>query len=57
MWCFPYLTWVALAGMAGVLVLMVTDPAARPQLLWSAGATAAVLAVAGGRELWLRRSR
>ncbi|MGI5338002.1 amino acid permease [Streptomyces sp. CA-181903] len=55
MWCFPYLTWAALAGMAAVLVLMLTDDAARPQLLWSAAATGAVLAVAGIRELRIRR--
>ncbi|MEU4212980.1 amino acid permease [Streptomyces sp. NPDC026206] len=57
MWCFPYLTWAALAGMAAVLVLMLTDAEARPQLLWSAAATGAVLAVAGLRELRLRRNR
>ncbi|MGK5728051.1 amino acid permease [Streptomyces sp. URMC 124] len=56
MWCFPYLTWVALAGMAGVLVLMLTDEGARPQLMWSAAATGAVLLVAGLRELRLRRA-
>ncbi|GAA0409602.1 amino acid permease [Streptomyces luteireticuli] len=56
MWCFPYLTWAALAGMAGVLVLMVMDEGARPQLMWSAAATGAVLAVAGLRELRLRRT-
>ncbi|MCQ8769867.1 amino acid permease [Streptomyces telluris] len=56
MWCFPYLTWVALAGMAGVLVLMLTDDGARPQLIWSAAATGAVLLVAGVRELRLRRA-
>ncbi|GGX70206.1 amino acid permease [Streptomyces hiroshimensis] len=56
MWCFPYLTWVALAGMAGVLVLMLTDEGARPQLMWSAVATGAVLLVAGVRELRLRRA-
>ncbi|MFF1381378.1 amino acid permease [Streptomyces sp. NPDC058308] len=50
MWAFPYLTWAALAAMAAVLVLMLTDDAARPQLLWSAGATGLVLAVAGLRE-------
>ncbi|MFI0741022.1 amino acid permease [Streptomyces sp. NPDC021100] len=55
MWCFPYLTWAALAGMAAVLVLMLTDDAARPQLLWSAAATGAVLAVAGIREFRIRR--
>uniref|UniRef100_A0AAU3GY32 Amino acid permease n=1 Tax=Streptomyces sp. NBC_01401 TaxID=2903854 RepID=A0AAU3GY32_9ACTN len=51
MWCFPYLTWVTLAGLVGVLLLMLTDDAARPQVLWSAGATALVLLVAGVREL------
>ncbi len=50
MWAFPYLTWAALAAMAAVLGLMLTDEAARPQLLWSAGATALVLVVAGLRE-------
>ncbi|MFG2496954.1 amino acid permease [Streptomyces sp. NPDC048441] len=50
MWAFPYLTWAALAAMAAVLGLMLTDDTARPQLLWSAGATALVLAVAGLRE-------
>ncbi|WP_310727602.1 amino acid permease [Streptomyces sp. N2A] len=57
MWAFPYLTWVALLAMGGVVVLMLTDDTARPQLLWSAGATAAVLLVAGGRELRDRRRR
>ncbi|MEU8686730.1 amino acid permease [Streptomyces sp. NPDC048611] len=56
MWAFPYLTWVALAAMGGVLVLMLTDDAARPQLLWSAGATCVVLLVAGVRELRARRA-
>ncbi|MBC3987733.1 amino acid permease [Streptomyces sp. AC563] len=55
MWAFPWLTWAALVAMAGVLVLMLTDDGARPQLLWSAGATAAVLAVAGVREVVKRR--
>ncbi|BDM67276.1 amino acid transporter [Streptomyces nigrescens] len=57
MWAFPYLTWVALLAMGGVVVLMLTDDTARPQLLWSAGATTAVLLVAGGRELRERRRR
>ncbi|MEU8584008.1 amino acid permease [Streptomyces abikoensis] len=56
MWCFPYLTWVALAAIGAVLVLMLTDDAARPQLLWSAGATAAVVAVALLRDLRQRSS-
>ncbi|MGA6169840.1 amino acid permease [Streptomyces sp. NPDC012600] len=50
MWCFPYLTWLTLAGLLGVLVLMLTDADARPQVLWSAGATALVLLVAVGRQ-------
>ncbi|MGW6722295.1 amino acid permease [Streptomyces sp. NPDC054995] len=50
MWWFPYLTWVTLAGLLGVLLLMLTDDAARPQVLWSAGATALVLLVAVARE-------
>ncbi|OKI04649.1 amino acid transporter [Streptomyces sp. CB02923] len=57
MWGFPYLTWTALAAMAAVLVLMLTDDGARPQLLWSAAATGAVLVIAGLRELRMRRSR
>ncbi|MGW8886375.1 amino acid permease [Streptomyces sp. NPDC055749] len=56
MWCFPYLTWLTLAGLLGVLVLMLTDDAARPQVLWSAGATALVLLVAVGREFRERRA-
>ncbi|MFJ1784374.1 amino acid permease [Streptomyces anulatus] len=54
MWCFPYLTWATLAGLFGVLLLMLTDEAARPQVLWSAGATASVLLVAVGRQ-WRER--
>ncbi|MER6640417.1 amino acid permease [Streptomyces microflavus] len=54
MWWFPYLTWLTLAGLFGVLVLMLTDDAARPQVLWSAGATALVLLVAVGRQ-WRKR--
>ncbi|WP_318199017.1 amino acid permease [Streptomyces sp. MCL20-2] len=56
MWWFPYLTWVTLAGLLGVLLLMLTDDAARPQVLWSAGATALVLLVAVGREWRERRA-
>ncbi|MFF3976696.1 amino acid permease [Streptomyces sp. NPDC001828] len=55
MWAFPYLTWAALAAMAAVLVLMLFDATARPQVLWSAGATAVVLLVAGVREWRTRR--
>ncbi|KPC84908.1 amino acid permease [Streptomyces sp. NRRL S-4] len=54
MWCFPYLTWATLAGLLAVLLLMLTDDAARPQVLWSAGATGLVLLVAVVRELRAR---
>ncbi|MFC8274058.1 amino acid permease [Streptomyces sp. NPDC057271] len=55
MWGFPWLTWTALAAMAAVLGLMLTDDGARPQVLWSGAATGAVLLVAGLRELRNRR--
>ncbi|WP_455356551.1 amino acid permease [Streptomyces sp. SYSU K217416] len=55
MWGFPWLTWAVLAAMAAVLVLMLTDDVARPQVLWSAGAAAVVLLVAWVRELLARR--
>ncbi|MFF9685689.1 amino acid permease [Streptomyces sp. NPDC014623] len=55
MWCFPYLTWVTLAGLLAVLLLMLTDDAARPQALWSAGTTGLALLVAGARELTAKR--
>ncbi|MFE9407248.1 amino acid permease [Streptomyces sp. NPDC006704] len=55
MWAFPWLTRAALAAMGAVLVLMLFDASARPQVLWSAGATAVVLVVAGVRELRTRR--
>lgn len=42
--------WVTLGGLGGVLLLMLTDGAARPQVLWSGAATGAVLAVAMVRE-------
>ncbi|SEC47307.1 amino acid/polyamine/organocation transporter, APC superfamily [Streptomyces sp. 2224.1] len=57
MWGFPYLTWASLVAMGGVLILMLTDDTARPQLLWSAGATGLVLLVAGVRALRERRGR
>ncbi|MEU5982069.1 amino acid permease [Streptomyces sp. NPDC047434] len=56
MWGFPWLTWVALAAMAAVLVLMLTDDGTRPQVLWSSAATGAVLLVAWVRELRTKRS-
>ncbi|MER7563379.1 amino acid permease [Streptomyces sp. NPDC097941] len=46
MWGFPYLTWVALAGMAAILVLMAGEPDTRVQLYGTGGMTL-VLAATG----------
>ncbi|MFD9336469.1 amino acid permease [Streptomyces sp. NPDC060028] len=46
MWGFPYLTWVALAAVAGVLLLMALDQDTRVQVVFTGGLTA-VLATAG----------
>jgi L-asparagine transporter-like permease len=46
MWAFPWLTWVALAGMACVFVLMAREPGTRVQL-YSTGGMVLVLAAAG----------
>ncbi|WP_330339957.1 amino acid permease [Streptomyces sp. NBC_00557] len=51
MWAFPWLTWVALAGMATIFVLMAREPDTRVQLLSTGGMTV-VLAVVG--YLWQR---
>ncbi|MER5864643.1 amino acid permease [Kitasatospora sp. NPDC002040] len=52
MWLFPYLTWLALAGIVTVLALMTFDQANRIQLYFTAG-LAVVLAVTG----WVRQQR
>lgn len=46
MWGFPYLTWVTLAGVAGVLVLMALDADTRVQVYFTGG-LALALAVTG----------
>ncbi|MGY1580523.1 amino acid permease [Streptomyces sp. MN13] len=51
MWAFPVLTWVALAGMAAIFVLMAREPDTRVQL-YSTGAMTLVLAVVG--YVWQR---
>ncbi|MEV0492460.1 amino acid permease [Streptomyces atratus] len=55
MWFFPWLTWLTLFALGAVLVLMLTDDVARPQVLWSTGATGLVLLVALAREARERR--
>ncbi|GHD89838.1 amino acid permease [Streptomyces naganishii] len=56
MWAFPWLTWVALAGMATVFVLMAREPGTRVQL-YSTGAMTLVLAAVGLAWQRSRRSR
>ncbi|MFI7399306.1 amino acid permease [Streptomyces sp. NPDC049541] len=46
MWAFPWLTWVALAAMAAIFVLMAREPGTRVQL-YSTGGMTAVLAAVG----------
>ncbi|WP_326723097.1 amino acid permease [Streptomyces sp. NBC_00243] len=46
MWLFPALTWVALAGMAGIFALMAREPDTRVQL-YSTGAMTVALAGVG----------
>ncbi|AKN72540.1 MULTISPECIES: amino acid permease [Streptomyces] len=46
MWAFPWLTWVALAGMAAIFVLMAREPDTRVQL-YSTGVMTVVLAAVG----------
>ncbi|MFE1792019.1 amino acid transporter, partial [Streptomyces sp. NPDC059525] len=44
MWGFPYLTWVALAGVAAVLVLMAVGEDTRSQVLFTGGLAVALAA-------------
>jgi aromatic amino acid permease len=52
MWAFPVLTWVAMAGMAAIFVLMAREADTRVQLYFTGGMTA-VLAAVG--YAWQRR--
>ncbi|MFC8598651.1 MULTISPECIES: amino acid permease [unclassified Isoptericola] len=45
MWGYPYLTWVTLAGLVALAGLMLSDPAARTQLVATAGLVALILVV------------
>ncbi|MFE9449352.1 amino acid permease [Streptomyces sp. NPDC006739] len=50
MWAFPFLTWVALAGMATIFVLMARQPDTRVQLYSTGGMTLFLAAVGYGRQ-------
>ncbi|MET8976165.1 amino acid permease [Streptomyces sp. NPDC004539] len=54
MWAFPWLTWVALAGMVAVFVLMAREGDTRTQLLWTGAMTAVLAGVGYG---WQRARR
>ncbi|MGI5398904.1 amino acid permease [Streptomyces sp. CA-135486] len=51
MWLYPVLTWVALAGMAAVFVLMAREPDTRTQLYYSGGLTLALALVGYVRQV------
>ncbi|MDK1474419.1 amino acid permease [Streptomyces sp. 549] len=51
MWLFPFLTWLALAGIAGILLLMLRDGDTRVQLYFTGGLTLALAATG----LWRQR--
>ncbi|MFK8908517.1 amino acid permease [Streptomyces sp. YS-3] len=50
MWGFPYLTWVALAGVVGVLVLMGVDSGTRVQVYFTGGLALALAATGYVRQ-------
>ena len=54
MWGYPYLSWLALAGIAAVIVLILNDEQARGQIL-STGVLVAVVAAIGLSRSALRR--
>ncbi|MEW2566847.1 amino acid permease [Streptomyces sp. NPDC047070] len=50
MWAFPVLTWVALAGMLAIFVLMAREPDTRVQLYATGGMTLSLAAVGYARQ-------
>ncbi|WP_030747594.1 amino acid permease [Streptomyces sp. NRRL S-31] len=50
MWAFPWLTWIALAGMAAIFVLMAREPDTRLQLYSTGGMTLCLAAVGYARQ-------
>jgi GABA permease len=56
MWGFPYLTWLAIAAMAGLLIAMLFDTAGRPQLLASLALTTVVVVVGITRQVRAKRA-
>ncbi|MDX8036396.1 amino acid permease [Lentzea sp. BCCO 10_0856] len=56
MWGYPYLSWLALAGIAAIIVLMLSDEQARGQILSTGVLVAVIAAVALSRSALRRRS-
>ncbi|MFF4521353.1 amino acid permease [Streptomyces bluensis] len=50
MWAFPALTWVALAGMTAIFVLMAREPGTRVQLYATGGMTLVLAALGYARQ-------
>ncbi|SDP93176.1 aromatic amino acid permease [Lentzea jiangxiensis] len=57
MWGYPYLSWLALAGIVAVVVLMLSDDRARGQILSTGALVAVIAAVAVARSAVRRRAR
>jgi GABA permease len=52
MWCFPYLTWVAIAGMVCIIVAMAFIPDQRKPLWFGVASLAVLLIVFWQRNRW-----
>jgi L-asparagine transporter-like permease len=50
MWAYPWLTWLAIAAMCSVLLMMLFDPDARSQVALSTLVAAVVLGIGVWRE-------
>ncbi|MDT7784812.1 MAG: aromatic amino acid permease [Pseudonocardiales bacterium] len=56
MWGYPYLSWLALAGIAAIIVLMLNDEQARGQILSTGVLVAVIAAIALSRSASRRRN-
>ena len=52
MWCYPYLTWVAIVGMVSIVVAMAFIPEQRTPLLLGLASLAILLLAYGARTAW-----
>jgi aromatic amino acid permease len=56
MWGFPYLSWLTIGLLAGIMALMLTDPVARVQLAETAGLCAVIIGIYWIRSRAARRT-